>query len=375
MFRHASNSERPRISRRDLNRSPLIVFYEVTQACGLVCRHCRACAQAHADPYELSSSQSRELIGQLAEFPTPPMLVLTGGDPLCRDDIFELIEYATSVGLEVSITPSATPLVTEAAIRRLHDAGIHRLAISLDGADAATHDGVRGVAGSFSRSLQILRTARRYGIATQINTTITPDNVEQIDAMAALCAGLDIALWSVFFLVPVGRANNAARLSAVGCEQAFERLWNQSQQQSYLLKTTEAPHFRRFVAQRRRESKSLHSARADEPVSISFSSMGINDGKGIMFVSHMGKIYPSGFMPIDCGTFPRHNVVDVYQESPTFRALRNPDRLRGKCRLCEFRNICGGSRARAYAVSGDPLAEEPDCIYLPPQVFAQATNA
>lgn len=351
--------------RRDFHRSPLIVFFEVTQACGLVCRHCRACAQTDSHPGELNTEEARRLINQLTEFPTPPMLVLTGGDPLCREDIFDLIEYVTELGLEVSITPSATPLVTEPALRRLADAGIHRMAISIDGSTARSHDGVRGVPGSFERSLDILRIARRLRIATQINTTLTPDNVNQLDDMAELFAALDIALWSVFFLVPVGRAEAAERLSAEGSERAFARLWMHSQRQLYRIKTTEAPHYRRFVIQQQRAQSPSNETTTGRRRPKPPAPMGVNDGKGILFVSHTGTLHPSGFMPITCGVFPQQHVVQVYQDSPICRGLRNADRLQGKCRACEYRSICGGSRARAYAVTGDLFAEEPDCAYVP----------
>ena len=355
----AASTSRFSSQKMDFHRSPMLVFYEVTQACGLVCQHCRACAQTHAHPDELSTQASLRLIDQFAEFPEPPMLVLTGGDPLCRDDIYELIEHATAVGLETSITPSATPLVTPAAIHRLQGSGIHRMAISIDGANAAHHDQIRGVAGSFARSLEILEEARRVGLPTQINTTLTPDNLDQIDAMAELFAPLDIVLWSVFFLVPVGRAAVAPRLTSSECEHAFEQLWNQSRRQPYLIKTTEAPHYRRFSMQQ--EQLSGKATQNRKP----FMATGINDGKGVMFVGHTGEIYPGGFMPVSCGRFPQQHPVHVYQDSSLMRDLRNPNRLEGKCRQCEFRTICGGSRARAYALSGNAFAEEPDCAYVP----------
>ena len=344
---------------RDFNKSPMIAFYEVTQACGLACKHCRACAQTASHPAELSNRDSFKLIDQLAEFPQPPMLVLTGGDPLCRSDIFELINYATVMGLKVSITPSATPLVTHGAIRRFAAAGIHRMAISIDGATAVAHDAVRGLTGCFQRSIEILRAASEAGIATQINTTLTPENVSNIDEMADLFAGLGITLWSVFFLVPVGRAATSDRLSADECEQAFELLSRQSQSQPYMIKTTEAPHFRRFMIQYRKERVENGSRRP------SYAPLGVNDGKGIVFVSHTGIVHPSGFLPLICGVFPQQNVVDIYQNSPVFRALRDSNRLEGKCGRCEFRNVCGGSRARAYALTGNMFAEEPDCAYAP----------
>jgi radical SAM protein with 4Fe4S-binding SPASM domain len=293
------------------------------------------------------------------------MLVLTGGDPLCREDIFELIEYATQSGLDVSVTPSATPLVTERAIRQFAEAGIHRMAISIDGSSAKTHDAVRGVHGSFDRSLEILSRARQLGIPTQINTTLTPENVDQLDNMAELFATLDITLWSVFFLVPVGRAETAGRLNAEETELAFAKLWKHSQHQPYMVKTTEAPHYRRFAIQHQHISSNEKVPNVGGGRLKPFVPTGVNDGKGIMFVSHTGTIHPSGFMPIVCGVFPLQHVVQVYQDSPIFRGLRDAKRIEGKCGQCEFRHICGGSRARAYAVTGNPFAQEPDCAYIP----------
>ncbi len=356
--------------RQDLSRSPLIVFWETTQACDLVCLHCRACAQAEPHPGELSPDDALSLIDQLCEFPKPPMLVLTGGDPLKRADIYDIVAYGVLRGLEVSITPSATPLVTFDAMRRLRDCGIARLAVSLDGADAATHDAFRGVRGSFDRTLEILITAESLGIPVQVNTTMTPANFEQVDAIADLLAEQDIVLWSVFFLVPVGRAGAVQRLAPEQYEWVFERLWQNAQRQPYRIKTTEAPHYRRFEILR--EQSGAAGARNARLRQRGFSSVGINDGKGVMFVGHTGFVYPSGFMPILCGVFPQQQLVDIYQRSPVMQALRDASRLEGKCHVCEFRHICGGSRARAYAVTGNPLAQEPDCLYEP-AAWAHAT--
>jgi radical SAM protein len=358
--------------RSDLNHSPLIAFYELTRACDLVCKHCRASAQSLANPFELSPEKSRLLVHQLTEFPRPPALVLTGGDPLKRADIYDLVDYAVKRRLEVAITPSATRLVTREALARLRDAGIARLAISLDAADAATHDAIRGVPGSYERTREIMADAKSLAIPLQINTVLSPTNVDQIEKLADLLEEQSIVLWSVFFLVPVGRAAGAPRLNASECEAVFERLWQQSQVRTYRIKTTEAPHFRRFLLQKFRQP-----AHRDTPHSLTqfsrLSALGINDGKGIVFISHLGLIYPSGFLPIHCGAFPRDHLVRVYQEAPILRALRDADRLEGKCRVCEYRNICGGSRARAFAVTDNPLAEEPDCAYWPSALQENAT--
>ncbi len=351
-------------SRADFNNAPMLVFYEVTRACDLVCLHCRACAQSMPDPNELSSAQSRQLIDQLADFPKPPMLILTGGDPLKRDDLFELVEHAIGRSLEVSVTPSATPLVTAVALKRLKDSGISRLGISLDGADAATHDRVRGVAGSFDRTRRIIEDANELGIAVQVNTTISPGNLEQIGRMADLLAEHRIVLWSVFFLVPVGRAAESSRLTGLEYESAFEQLWQQSQRGRFGIKTTEAPHYRRYVLQQRKQQNKSAPQRPTTTMGRR-APLGVNDGKGVMFVSHSGSIYPSGFMPIECGKFPADNIVSVYQTSELFQGLRDADRLQGKCGECQYREICGGSRSRSFATTGDPYASEPDCIYEP----------
>jgi radical SAM protein len=352
----------PAYQRSDFAHSPLVVFVELTQACDLVCRHCRACAQTRPDPRELGSAEMRLLMDQLAEFPKPPMVVLTGGDPLKRSDIFEIVEYGAGRGLSMSVTPSATPLATAEAMRRLRDGGVARVAVSLDGADAATHDAFRGVPGSYARTFEILEAAQSLGIPLQVNTTVTPANYRQIDAMADLLAEEGIVLWSVFFLVPVGRGSAIPRLSREEYEWVFERLWDNAQRRSYAIKTTEAPHYRRFAALRRKEARSADAA---APLPRSYPSLGVNDGKGVMFIGHTGRIYPSGFMPIPCGYFPWQHVVEVYQRSPVLVALRDADKLEGKCAACEFRHICGGSRARAYALTGNMFAEEPDCIYQP----------
>lgn len=346
---------KPAYSYADLAFSPFITFFEVTRACDLVCQHCRACAQPTRHPNELNTTLALELIDQLAQFNKPPVLVFTGGDPLKRPDIFVLVQHARQRGLTVAMTPSATPLVTREALLQLRAMGLHRLAVSLDGNDAATHDSFRGVPGSYDRTLEILGDARDVGLPLQINTTITRRNVDQLDAMADLVARQGVALWSVFFLVPVGRGLGPQRIAPEQYETVFEKLWHHAQTQPYAIKTTEAPHYRRFVL-RHDGNPQRGSGRAP---------IGVNDGKGVMFISHTGQIFPSGFMPIECGRFPRDSVIGVYRDNATFQALRDPERLKGKCGSCEYRSICGGSRARAYALTRDPLAAEPDCTYRP----------
>ncbi len=350
----------------DFGQNPLMFYYEVTQACDLICKHCRASAQSDPDPDELTHEQSLALIDQVTTFPRPPIMVMTGGDPLKRADLFDLIRHAVGAGLQVALTPSATPLATREAFESARDAGVRRLGISLDGADAKTHDAFRGWEGSFERTLVMLKNARELGMAVQVNTTITRRNFQQIDALAALLADQGIAMWATFFLIPVGRGVEEQRVSAEEMEQVFAQLWHHAQVQPYSVKTTEAPHYRRFVMQQGGDPLAGPHGKADDGSHRGHRApLGVGDGKGVMFVSHRGEIYPSGFLPLLCGRFPSNSVVDAYQNHATFLALRNPDEFHGKCGICEYRGPCGGSRARAYAVYGDPLASEPDCVFEP----------
>lgn len=348
-------------TRRDLAHSPMVAFFEMTRACDLACVHCRADAQHAWDPHELSTRQVFLLVDQMLRFPRPPLLVLTGGDPLKRADAFDVVAYAVRRGLVTAMTPSATPLVTSEAIARLKQCGLHRLAVSLDGADAATHDDFRGVAKSYARTLEIIHAAQHSGLPMQINTTLGRHNMHQLRALVEGIAELKPALWSVFFVVPTGRANAALRLSAEECERAFEELWERTRAAGIVMKTTEAPHYRRYILQR--QASERRSGAVANPRLMPM--VGTNDGKGVVFISHTGEICPSGFLPIVCGRFPLDSVVKVYQNAALFHALRDSRRLRGKCGRCEYREVCGGSRARSYAMTGDPLAEEPDCVFIP----------
>ncbi len=363
-------------SKTDFGRAPLMFYYEVTMACDLVCKHCRASAQENADPGQLTTEQSQALIDQVASFPRRPMMVFTGGDPLKRADLFDLIRYAIDRGLQVALTPSATPLATREAFQKARDAGVRRLGISLDGADAAVHDAFRGWEGSFERTMRMLEDARQLNLAVQINTTVTRRNVLQLDAIAELLASKQIAMWSVFFLIPVGRGVEEQRISPEEHETVFAKLWHHANTQPYSVKTTEAPHYRRFVLQQGGDPLAGPKGAGDAAAGRGHRApLGVGDGKGVMFVGHTGEIYPAGFLPIRCGQFPADSVVDIYQNHPTFRALRDPDGFKGRCGVCEYRHVCGGSRARAYAVTGDPLETEPDCIYIPKGATASEPSA
>jgi radical SAM protein len=366
--------------RFDFDERPFIVIWETTQACDLACVHCRACAQPVRSALELSTAEAKRLIDEVAALKAP-VFVLTGGDPLKRPDIFELVEYASSIGVRISLTPSATPLLTKAAIQKLKDCGLARLAISLDGPTPAIHDAFRRVDGSYEWTLNAVRWAREIGLPVQINTTITRHNLQHLDAMIALLEQLDIVLWSVFFLVPTGRGSINDLISAEEFEQVFEKLHQISQRVKFDIKSTEAQHYRRFLLQRRTEDK-----RSGKPVSpmlgmatpdgIGRAPRSINDGKGFVFVSHLGEVFPSGFLPISAGNVRAQSLAHLYRHSPLFVALRDSANLKGKCGVCEFREVCGGSRARSYALTGDVFAEEPCCIWQPQvSAYPPATGA
>jgi radical SAM protein with 4Fe4S-binding SPASM domain len=287
-----------------------------------------------------------------------PVVIFTGGDPLKRPDIFELLRASVAHGLRTTITPSATPLLDREAIREIQRAGVSRMALSLDGADEIGHDGFRGAHGSFHRTLEALREARRIGMETQVNTTVTRRNVSRLEAMARLVADSGARLWSVFFLVVTGRAQALDDLTAGEYEQVFERLEAISRTAPFDIKTTEAQHYRRFVARHGRPA--AQGAASSIP-----RQAGINDGKGLVFISHTGEIRPSGFLPLSAGNIRCDALAEVYRDSLLFRELRDEGRLKGKCGRCEYRRICGGSRARAFALTGDYLASDPRCVYEP----------
>lgn len=352
----------------DFDERPFLAIWEVTQACDLACVHCRAAAQPLRHPMELTTDEGKHLIDQIAAM-NVPVFVLTGGDPIKRPDLFELIAHARGMGVRVSLTPSATPLLTSDIVLRLKEAGLARLAVSLDGASARTHDAFRGMAGSFARTLSAIRWANEAGLPVQINTTFSRRNIAELDEMAELVESLRITLWSVFFLVPTGRGKLDDLLNAEEFENVFARIYRLSKTARFDIKTTEAQHYRRYTLQQRaaeRKAGLVADLRPEKMTdSIGRAPRGLNDGKGFLFISHTGEVYPSGFLPLTAGNIRRESLASIYRDSPLFRSLRDSAQLEGKCGHCEFKDICGGSRARAYALTGNPMAEEPRCSYVP----------
>lgn len=377
-----------RHARYDLDQRPFIVIWEVTRACDLACRHCRAEAMSHRHPGELTTDEARRLMDAIAAFgPPPPLFVMTGGDPFKRPDLFDLVQYGTTIGLPVSVSPSGTPTLTEANLGRLRQAGAVALSLSLDGSTAAIHDRFRQVEGVYDWTLAGWRAARALGFKVQINTTVGTHNVDDLPDILRIVRELGAMTWSVFFLVPTGRGRQLASLPPETVEDVLHFLYDAAKVLS--LKTTEAHHYRRVVIQRqvleqrgipahevlplgetyrrlrRRLQQVAPDVDLDAPTPMRRTPMDVNAGRGFVFVSHTGVVHPSGFLPIPAGNVRLQPLPTIYRESPLLRALRDPERLGGRCGRCEFRTVCGGSRSRAFGVSGDPLAEEPWCPYQP----------
>ena len=361
---------------RDFNKDPFIVIWELTRACQLKCLHCRADAQYTRDPHELTFQEGKNLIDQIYDM-NNPILVFTGGDPLMREDIFKIAKYAVDKGVRVSMTPSATPNVTKEAIEKAKEVGLSRWAFSIDGPSAEIHDHFRGTAGSFDLTMERIKYLHELEIPVQINTVISRYNVDYLEEMAKMVEDLNCVLWSVFFLVPTGRGQVTDMISPAEHEKVLRWLYDLSKRVSFDIKTTEAMHYRRVVIQQKmREAKSQTNeidyltALTEKGLTGSIDGLGrapkgVNDGNGFVFISHIGDVYPSGLLPVKAGNVRETPLAEIYRESSIFKALRNPDGFKGKCGVCEFRYVCGGSRSRAYAMTGDYLESEPFCVYIP----------
>lgn len=377
-------ADRPRIADYDFAQSPFVVIWETTRACDLACRHCRAEAVPYRRPDELSTQEAKAMMDRIADEFGRVVFVLSGGDCLKRPDVFELVEYGFNRGLRMAVTPATTPLATPDAIRQFKDAGISRLAVSLDGSTPAIHDAFRRVDGSFDWGMRILETCREIGLSTQVNTVFASHNVEDFDNLAALMERMGIVFWEVFFLVPTGRAKPGDVASAESFERLFNKMYDLSKTAPFDVKATAAPQYSRVVLQRQVAERRAGDREAKPDVltgGVMFSlsdgigrARSVNDGDGFMFISHIGEIMPSGFLPVPAGNVRTDNLAEVYRNSPLFRTLRDRSQLKGKCGVCEYVKVCGGSRARAYAMTGDPLESEPFCVHVPER-YARAVAA
>ena len=362
---HGGRSRAP--FRPDFAQSPFLVIWETTQACDLACKHCRAQAQPNRHRDELTTTEAKRMLDDVRRF-GPVIFVFSGGDALKRPDIVDLAGHGAGIGLRMAITPATTALCTRERMEELAAAGVSRLAVSLDGPTAAVHDTFRRVEGSFAHGLRILRTAREVGLSTQINTVVARHNVNDFGAMAALFGQLGIVFWEVFFLIPVGRAQPADVAGADVFEAVLNELHDLRGVTPFDIKATAAPHYARIALQRRKAAQfGGETAESAAPADKFGRARGVNDGDGFLFESHTGEIFPSGFLPKTAGNVRSHDLVDVYRSAELFVSLRRREGLKGKCGVCEYRNLCGGSRARAYAMTGDPLDADPFCAYVPPR--------
>jgi radical SAM protein len=373
----------------DVSERPFLVIWEVTRSCALACRHCRAEARPDRDSLELTRAEARDLFAEIKAFgDPPPLLVLTGGDPLGRPDLFDLVADAREAGLAVSLSPSVTPLVTAEALDQIKESGVHVVALSLDGDTAATHDAFRATPGVFDATLKTWADARDRGLRVQVNTTVTRHNVRELPGVLRMVQELGAMTWSVFFLVPTGRGLRDDAMDAAEAEDVLNFLYDAGHLVS--VKATEAHHYRRVALQRvecerrgvdpvtelglgrtyrqlREQLDSLPASpsAASAPFGVRRPPLQISAGSGFAFVSHVGDVYPSGFLPIPGGNVRLESLRTIYRESKIFVDIRDADRLGGRCGRCEFRSVCGGSRARAFAMTGDVMAEEPLCSYEP----------
>lgn len=360
----------------DFDQRPMLVFWETTRACLLACRHCRASATAQALPGELSQAEGHDLIDQVAGFGRPyPILVLTGGDCLLRPDLFDLVEHAISRGLPVCLSPSVTPLLTAEVIKAIAGCGVEAVSVSLDGAYPATHDGVRGIDGHFDATLEVIRALVDAGVTVQVNTTVMRANVDELADIAALVAHTGAHMWEVFFLVHVGRGTSTQAVTPAEHEDVCHFLYDAAHH-GFVVRTVEAPFFRRVVALRRAGSQPPDSSpyrtlsgRLAHQLGPAVArprahTAATRDGKGILFVAHNGDVYPAGFLPLALGNIRSQPLHAIYRDNPLLRSIRAAH-FTGRCGRCEYADLCGGSRARAYAASGDPLGEDPACPHQP----------
>lgn len=361
---HRASTHPHHSASHDYSSNPMLVYWEMTQACGLACRHCRAEAVSTAHPDELTYEEGKKLLHQIAAFDKPtPHLVFTGGDPLRRADLFDLIDEARALGINVSITPSATADLTIEVLAKLKAHGIDSFGLSLDGSTAARHEAVRGVEGCFGWTIAAAKAAATLGVPIQINTLVSAETVDDLPAVYELLTReFPVMRWSLFFLIEVGRGRVLQPISTERGEQLMNWIYDLSKTAPFAVATTEAPSYRRVALSRMRNAGMVATEIERTPV---YRGFGIRDGHGIMFISNQGDICPAGFLPLAMGNVRHDQLLDVYRNAPMFKALHNPNLFKGKCGRCEYRALCGGSRARAFAATGDPLASDPFCHYEP----------
>ncbi|MDP2646766.1 MAG: heme b synthase [Desulfobacterales bacterium] len=348
--------------RENANATVRLVAWEITRNCNLSCIHCRASATQGPYSGEISTDGAFHLLDQIAQVGSP-IIILTGGEPLLRSDIFDITRHGTDRGLKMVMAPNGT-LITKKIAEQLAQAGIKRISVSLDGASEQSHDSFRGVKGAFQGALNGIRFAQDAGIEFQINTTITKANLEQIPRIQQLAENLGAAAHHIFLLVPTGRGKYITdqEISASEYEDTLNWFYDQQKTTSLQLKATCAPHYYRILRQRTKEEGASISVKTHGMDAVTRGCLG---GTGFCFISHTGIVQPCGFLHLNCGDVNQTSFEDIWRHSEVFQSLRDTDQLKGKCRICEFRKVCSGCRARAYEATGDYLAEEPLCSYQP----------
>ncbi len=357
-----NNSPHPHSKEQDPFASPRLIAWEITRNCNLACVHCRASATNGPYEGEMDTKAALQLVDQIAAVGNP-IVILTGGEPLLRPDIFDIARYGTDKGLRMVMAPNGT-LITENMARKMADAGIKRISISLDGATAEQHDRFRGVEGAFAGAIRGIENAKAAGIEFQVNTTITKTNLKEIPRIMQLAESLGAVAHHIFLLVPTGRGKYIVdqEIDAEEYEKTLNWFYDQREKTSLQLKATCAPHYYRILRQRAKM----------EGKTVTFQSHGLDAvtrgclaGTGFCFISHTGVVQTCGFLHLKCGDVKEASFEDIWKNSEIFNSLRKFDQLKGKCGLCEYNRVCGGCRARAFEATGNYLAEEPLCSYQP----------
>jgi heme b synthase len=341
---------------------PRLVAWEVTRRCNLSCRHCRAAADKGPYPGELSTEKCFQVIDEIAAV-GKPIVILTGGDPMLRENIYEIARYGTEKGLKMVMSPCGT-LLDEANARRLKEAGIDRISLSIDGATAATHDDFRRVPGAFDEVMRGIEAAKKAGIEFQINTTVTKVNLAELPDILRLAIEVGAVAFHPFLLVPTGRGKELAdqELSPEQYEETLNWVYDQRGRLPLNFKPTCAPHYYRILRQREHAAGNKVTV---ETHGMDAMSKGCLGGQGFCFISYQGEVRICGFLDVKCGDLNEQSFGDVWLNSPVFKQMRDLDGYHGRCGYCEYRRFCGGCRARAYEVTGDYLGEEPFCVYQP----------
>ncbi|MEM0141206.1 MAG: TIGR04053 family radical SAM/SPASM domain-containing protein [Thermoplasmatales archaeon] len=363
----------------DFNMKPILIFWETTKACDLACKHCRASALLNPLPDELNTEEALSFLDQITGFGRPyPVVILTGGDIMKRNGLEQILAHANELGIPASMAPSATPLLNDDAFIMMKKFNIRSLSLSLDGATKSTHDWLRGLNGTFELTLGLMKKIVKEGFTLQINTTVFKRNVRELPDLLKILIDSGVKTWEVFSLIRTGRGIDREDLEPREYEDVFNYLEFASRY-SVTIRTVEAPFFRRILREREVTEYSggtLYKNLVKRTVELLGEPSGISrghttftrDGKGVIFVAHNGEVNPSGFLPINLGNVREKSIVEIYRNNETLVKLRDPANLKGRCGVCEYADLCGGSRARAFSYFNDIFQEDPRCLYIPKEI-------